>query len=137
MNRTTLLYAIALAAGAFLLQWLENQYALRLFSTEIYILLLVSLFTFLGIWIGRRLSATPDPTSFARNDTVIKTLGLTAKELEVLALLADGGTNQEMARRLHISTSTIKTHLVHLYQKLEVARRTQAISKARSLRIIP
>jgi ATP/maltotriose-dependent transcriptional regulator MalT len=74
---------------------------------------------------------------FKRNEQVILTLGLTAKELEVIALLAEGGSNQDIAERLYVSKSTIKTHLVSLYRKLDVSRRTQAIRKARTLRIIP
>jgi ATP/maltotriose-dependent transcriptional regulator MalT len=58
-------------------------------------------------------------------------------EIDVLRLLAEGGSNDDIAKRLYVSTSTVKTHLVHLYQKLNVARRTQAVQKARSLQIIP
>jgi ATP/maltotriose-dependent transcriptional regulator MalT len=72
----------------------------------------------------------------AKNEQAIQTLGLTKKELEVLELLAAGGSNQQMAKQLFVSTSTIKTHLVHIYQKLDVSSRTQAIQKARTLRII-
>jgi len=135
-RRVALYYGLALAAGAFLLQWLETQYALRLFSTEIYIAVLAAAFTGVGIWIGSRLSRRLDTRPFARNDRVIETLGLTPREIEVLERLAAGDSNQEMADRLFVSTSTIKTHLVHVYQKLDVSRRTQAVQKARALEII-
>jgi len=137
MRRMTIIYGLALAIGAFALHWLEMQYAVRLFSTEIYIVLLATLFTGVGIWIGIRLAGRPTDLPFERNDKVIKTLGLTAKEIEVLELLAQGGSNQDIAKRLFVSTSTIKSHLVHLYQKLDASRRTQAVQKARSLQIIP
>lgn len=55
----------------------------------------------------------------------------------MLELLAEGHSNKEMARHLCISPNTIKTHLARLYEKLEVSRRTQAIAKARALRLIP
>ena len=126
-----------MALGAFGLQWLETQYAVNLFSTELYIIILALMFTGVGIWIGTRFSNTLPSAVFEKNERVIKTLGLTGKEVEVLELLAEGGTNQEMATRLFVSISTIKSHLVHLYQKLEVSRRTQAIQKARLLKIIP
>ena len=137
MRKTTIIYGLALAIGAFALHWLEKQYALRLFSTEIYIVILAILSTGMGLWIGTRLKGQSEDTPFQKNERVIKTLGLTGKECEVLELLADGGSNQEIAKRLFVSTSTIKSHLVHLYQKLDVSRRTQAIQKARSLQIIP
>lgn len=126
-----------MAMGAFGLQWLEYQYAIRRFSTEIYILILALLFTTLGIWIGSRLNQHSTGSDFNRNEQVISTLGLSSRELEVLGLVADGKTNQQIADLLFISNSTVKTHLVHLYQKLEVQRRTQAVQKAKTLKIIP
>lgn len=130
------LYGSALAIGAFALQWLEHQYAVRLFSTEIYIVLLAMLFTGLGIWIGYTLTRDKSSAGFRQNTAAIRTLGLSERELEVLQLLAQGLSNQEMADALFVSISTIKTHLLHLYQKLDVTRRTQAIRKAKSLQII-
>jgi DNA-binding NarL/FixJ family response regulator len=136
MNKSILIYGFAMAGGAFLLQWLDSQYALQLFSTEIYMLLLAVVFTGMGIWIGSRLSGPQGSTEFEANRKAIATLRLTDREIQVLELLAEGGSNDEIARRLFVSTSTVKTHLVHLYQKLGVIRRTQAIQKARSLQII-
>ena len=130
LKKSTLVYALVLALGAFLVNWLEMQYSVRLFSTELYIVLLALLFTGLGIWLGSHIRGTVDPPVFERNERVIQTLGLTGKELEVLELLAGGGSNQEIADQLFVSNSTIKTHLVHLYQKLEVSRRTQAVQKS-------
>lgn len=133
----TVIYGLAMALGAFALHWLENQYALRLFSTEIYMVLLAISFTGVGIWIGARLGDRPHRLDFEKNERVINTLGLTAREIRVLELLAEGDSNREIAKRLFVSTSTIKSHLVHLYQKLDVSRRTQAVQKAKSLQIIP
>lgn len=137
MRKTTLIYGLAMALGAFLLQWLEHQYAIRLFSTEIYIVLLAVLFTGVGIWIGSRLGNRAQSPEFEKNERAIRTLGLTDREVEVLELLAEGESNEGIAKRLSVSTSTIKTHLVNVYQKLQVSRRTQAVQKAKSLSIIP
>jgi len=136
LSSTSIRYGLAMAVGLFALRWLETQYAIHLFPTELYIVVLAALFTAVGIWIGARLSGQSPATAFARNEQAIQTLGLTKKELEVLELLAAGGSNQQMAKQLFVSTSTIKTHLVHIYQKLDVSSRTQAIQKARTLRII-
>ena len=77
------------------------------------------------------------PAPFEKNARALGYLGISEREYEVLELLAAGHSNREMAERLYVSPNTIKTHLAHLYEKLEVSRRTQAVRKARSLRLIP
>ena len=61
---------------------------------------------------------------------------LSARELDVLRLLSDGRSNAEIARNLFVEQSTVKTHLIHLYRKLDVSSRTQAINRARTLRLL-
>lgn len=58
---------------------------------------------------------------------------LSERELEVLALVAVGCRNQEIARRLYISPATVKTHLIHIYGKLGVNNRTAAVTRALAL----
>ncbi len=135
--RTIILYAVALAVGAGLLQWLEYRYVTRAYSTEIYIALLGTGFVGLGTWVGCRLTPAPPAGEFIRNEAAIRSLGLSPRECEILALLASGQSNKEMARALSISPNTIKTHVARVYEKLNVARRVQAIEKARWLRLIP
>jgi DNA-binding NarL/FixJ family response regulator len=53
---------------------------------------------------------------------------LSARELEVLALVAAGSTNRDAAQRLFISEATVKTHLLHIYAKLEVRDRASAVA---------
>ena len=137
MARTVILYALALALGATLLEWLEYRYVTRAFSTEIYIFLLALCFISLGIWAGRKLTPPPARQGFTRNDAAIRSLGLSPRECEILALLASGQSNKELARTLAISPNTVKTHVARVYEKLEVARRVQAIEKARWLALIP
>jgi len=55
---------------------------------------------------------------------------LSAREVEVLELVARGASNKEIAARLWISEATVKTHLIHVYDKLEVADRTSAVTEA-------
>jgi LuxR family maltose regulon positive regulatory protein len=60
---------------------------------------------------------------------------ITQREQEILHLLAAGLTNSEMARQLSVSESTIKTHLAHLYAKLDVTNRVQALAQAHALEL--
>lgn len=55
---------------------------------------------------------------------------LSARELEVLALVARGASNKEIARTLHLSEATVKSHLIHLFEKLGVSDRTAAVTAA-------
>jgi RNA polymerase sigma factor (sigma-70 family) len=61
---------------------------------------------------------------------------LTPREREVLELLAEGLTMQQIGRRLTISPRTVETHVAKLYRKLEVRSRVQAIAKAASLGLL-
>lgn len=61
---------------------------------------------------------------------------LSGREVEVLGLVARGNTNQQIGSALHISTATVKTHLVHIYAKLEVDDRTSAVTTALTRGII-
>jgi DNA-binding CsgD family transcriptional regulator len=137
MKKPAVVYGLCLAAGAFALRWLEYQYTVRLFSMEIYIVLIAVAFTALGLWLGRRLTGRAAPAPFERNTQAFEYLGVSEREYEVLTLLAVGLSNREIAERLFVSPNTVKTHLAHLYEKLAVSRRTQAVSKAKELRLIP
>ncbi len=137
MLKSVALYGLALAAGAFVLQWLQYKYVARAFAPEIYIALIALGFTGLGIWAGIRLTPKTIAGPFERNEAAIKSLGLTEREVKVLELLAAGAANKEIARALDISPNTVKTHIANLFQKLEAQRRTQAIQKARELGLIP
>ena len=55
---------------------------------------------------------------------------LSAREIEVLQLVAKGNSNKEIGKALHISTATVKTHLIHIYNKLGVTDRTSAVTTA-------
>ena len=62
---------------------------------------------------------------------------LSKREMDVLELIAEGMTNQEIAQELYLSKNTIKSHSSKIYQKLNVNNRNQAVSKARLLGILP
>lgn len=135
--RLVLFYALALALAAFSLEWLQYQYFLKSYPVEIYIVIIAVAFAAMGLWVGNRLSSRQAKGSFERNDAALKSLGISARELEVLEALAAGQSNKEIARLLGISPNTVKTHIAHLFEKLQVNGRIRAIDEARSLRLIP
>ncbi len=136
MARPIILYGIALAAAAFLLEWLNYKHVVHRWSTEFYIAVIAVLCVALGIWAGNRLTARPRQ-AFERNEAAIAALGLSARECEVLEMLAAGHANKVIARQLDISPNTVKTHVARVYEKLAVASRTQAVQKAQALDILP
>jgi LuxR family maltose regulon positive regulatory protein len=62
---------------------------------------------------------------------------LSQRELEVLRLVAAGKSNQEISRQLFVTVDTVKKHLTHVFGKLGVRSRTQAVARARELGLIP
>ncbi len=137
MWRTVALSALALAAGAFALEWFERRYLARALTTELYVVLLAIGFAALGVWTGWKLTSRAAPGPFEKNVQALASLGVTEREYAVLVELAAGRSNKEIARRLGVSPNTVKSHVARLYEKLEVSRRVQAIDKARGLALIP
>ncbi len=75
-------------------------------------------------------------SEFEINHREIAERKISKRELEVLTLIAAGKSNQEIAEHLFVSVPTVKTHSANLYDKLAVKRRTQAVEKAKNLRLI-
>jgi ATP/maltotriose-dependent transcriptional regulator MalT len=80
----------------------------------------------------------PAPTGpFVADEVRVSQLGITARELEILGLIAAGLSNREIADRLFVSENTVKTHSSRLFDKLGAKRRTQAVQIGKSARLIP
>jgi two-component system, NarL family, response regulator LiaR len=149
-NRSILVYSISLAVLLFILKWLELRFIIFTHSFEVYIGFIALIFTGLGIWLALKLSKPKIQTvvvekpvyvarteNFVLNSSAISELEISKRELEILGLLAEGCSNQEIGEKLFVSLSTVKTHIQNLFEKLDVKRRTQAVEKARRLNIIP
>jgi DNA-binding CsgD family transcriptional regulator len=134
--RTILIHGALLALGALGLQWLEYQYLVRVYPFQIYAAIIGLAFLVLGVWAGARLFRRAPPGPFEINGRALESLGISAREHEVLEQLAAGRSNKEIARRLEVSPNTVKTHVAKLFEKLAVRRRTEAISRARDLGIL-
>jgi LuxR family maltose regulon positive regulatory protein len=78
-----------------------------------------------------------DPPSRPRAAASTLIEPLTERELEVLALIAQGLTNREIAARLFVSINTVKAHTRSIYGKLDVHSRTQAIARSQMLGLLP
>ncbi|MBC8144973.1 MAG: response regulator transcription factor [bacterium] len=100
-----------------------------------------------GIWLRRRktdpsVNDHPGISGMPIDSNSAVALGadardhLSARESEVLLLIAAGHTNRQIAERLFVSENTIKTHVNNIYAKLEVNRRTQAVARAKELGIL-
>jgi two-component system, NarL family, response regulator LiaR len=148
-NKHTILYGFCLALLLALLKWLELRLVIINHAFEIYIGAIALIFTGLGIWVALKLAKPKIQTilvekpvyiekeNFRINDQELARINISKRELEVLQLMAEGLSNHEIADRLHVSLSTIKSHSHNIFEKMEVDRRTQAIDKARKLQIIP
>ncbi len=144
-----LLYGVLLALMLFLLQWLKLRFIVMDYYVEIYAGAIAVTFTLLGFWIAFRLTKptmdiVPGEQDTPSSDGNCVTVngqamqhGLSKRELDVLALMAEGLSNQEIAVRLFVSLNTVKTHSSRIFDKMEVKRRTQAVDKARKMGFIP
>ncbi|WP_020531855.1 response regulator transcription factor [Flexithrix dorotheae] len=142
MKKTILIYGFVVALLVVILKVLEYKYFVRNLSVEIYIGVVAVLFVSLGIWLGGKVNSgklihqDKELKSREINTEQVKELGISKREFEVLELISAGYSNQEIAEKLFISLSTVKTHSSNLFLKLDVKRRTQAIQKAKELNIL-
>lgn len=143
MKKTIFLYGLLMAALVWLLKYLDYRFLVRDISMEIYMGLIASLFTGVGIWMGLKLTRPKivvqprELEKFAPDHSRLEELGISPREYEVLELLAQGLSNQEIADKLFVSLNTIKTHTSNLFTKLEARRRTQAVQRAKELGVLP
>jgi len=130
-------YGLLLAGGALGLQWLDYQRLARLHAGDFALFGVALVFLAIGVYIGARVLAPPAPPVAPGNPVARATLGISRAEQAVLEQLAMGYSNKQIALRLGISPNTVNTHVARLLDKLEAARRTDAIRRARELGILP
>src|SRR6185295_11644267 len=151
MNRRTLIYGIiyGLCGGVLIafLKYIEYRFIIVEHSIEIYGGLTAILFASVGIWLGLKLTRKKEvvivkevPVTlsepFLVNESQVRDLGITKRELEILELIAQGLSNREIAEKLFVSENTVKTHSSRLLDKLSAKRRTQAVQIAKEMRLI-
>lgn len=148
MTKHILLFGLVAGVLIAVLNFVEYRYLVVEHSVEIYGGLIAAVFSATGIWLGLRLTRArerivvrevevPAPSTFARNDMRLQSLGVTPRELEILELIASGLSNREIAGKIFVSENTVKTHSSRLFDKLGAKRRTQAVQLGKEAGLIP
>jgi two-component system, NarL family, response regulator LiaR len=156
MKRHVLIFGLVGGLLIATLQYSEYRFVVIEHSVEFYSALVAILFATFGIWLGLRITRrretiretvvvrevlvpaeAPVPQPFAPDPVRQQSLGITARELEILALIARGLSNREIANQLFVSENTIKTHCARTFDKLGAARRTQAVQRGKELGLLP
>jgi DNA-binding CsgD family transcriptional regulator len=143
-----LLYGIGGGLLIALLKLVEYRFLVVEHSVEIYGGLIALVFAGVGISLGLKLTgkkevvvykevAVPASSPFVLNEVRLRELAVTPRELEILALIATGMSNREIAEKLFVSENTVKTHSSRLFDKLGAKRRTQAVQMGKELGLIP
>ena len=146
--RDILLYGVCGGLLIVVLKLTEYRFLVVEHSVEIYVALVAALFAALGIWLGLTLTKKKPTTiikeipaqpvdPFVVDEARVRQFGITARELEILGLIATGLSNREIAAQLFVSENTVKTHSSRLFDKLGAKRRTQAVQIGKTARLIP
>ena len=165
MKRHALIFGLVGGLLIVTLQYTEYRFVIIEHSVELYGALVAILFATFGIWLGLRITRSRETSSretnretvvvrevlvpaeaaaplvsdtvpFAPNSLRQQTLGITARELEILTLVARGLSNREIATQLFVSENTVKTHCARVFDKLGAARRTQAVLRGKELGLL-
>ena len=150
MRKHVLLYGLVAGVLIAALRFIEYRWLVVEHAVEIYGALVAALFAALGIWLGVRLTRRARPAErvvvrevllapavdFVRDEAKLASLAITPRELQILELIATGLSNKEIAARVFVSESTVKTHSSRVFDKLGARRRTQAVQMAKAARII-
>ena len=148
MKKHILIYGLCGGVLIVVLKVVEYRFLVVEHSFEVYGGLIALLFAVLGIWLGLKLTKAketvvvkevliPAQQSFTLNETRLRELGITRRELEILELIAGGLSNREIAEKLFVSENTVKTHSSRLFDKLSARRRTQAVQLGKEFGLIP
>ena len=144
MKKTVVGYGLLGGVLIAVLKLTEYRYLVVEHSMEIYGAIVAALFAGLGIWLGLKLTRKETVVvqvratePFVVNSARQEQLGITARELEILAAIAEGLSTREIAEKLFVSENTVKTHASRLFGKLNAKRRTQAVQIAKEAGLIP
>ena len=136
MKKTILIFALLIFALLLLFQLSNYAMISSNLKVEIVVAVIAVVFFFVGIYINKKSLHKQLKPSREINHKKIEDLEISKREYEVLQAISEGLSNKEIAEKLFLSESTIKTHVSNLLVKLNAKRRTQAIQIAKNLQII-
>ncbi len=137
MKRTILVFGLIVLALLILFNISKRTYLSGDTSVEISIAVIAVVFFFIGIYINKKSLHKNTINQKKVNHQKIKELNISNREYEVLCEIAKGLSNKEIADKLFVSESTIKTHVSNILVKLNAKRRTQAIQISKDLQLLP
>lgn len=138
MKKTIFVFGSLIVAFLALFQLSKYSVLSGNLRIEIIITGIAILFFALGVYLHKKSlqNKTPISPSAEIDRQTIETLGLSKREYEILVKISEGCSNKEIGNALFVSESTVKSHVSNLFTKLNVKRRTQAINRAKQLKII-
>ncbi|SHG72000.1 response regulator transcription factor [Flagellimonas flava] len=136
MKKTVFVFSALIIAILALFQLSKYAYISGDISIEIGIAVIALVFFVIGVYINKKSLRKQKVASPKIDSKKIETLGISKREYEVLIGISEGLSNREIADKLFVSESTIKTHVSNLLVKLDAKRRTQAIQRAKALQIL-
>jgi len=128
-------YALILFAALSGFKFLEYQFFSHRITLEIYLMFIATVFLLIGYGVARYFAVQNAVVAPGEID-LERLAEFSQREQEVLTFMSHGYTNKEIASGLGISPNTVKTHLSHIFNKLDVTNRTQAVAEAKLLKII-
>jgi DNA-binding NarL/FixJ family response regulator len=136
MKKTILVFGLLILALLLLFQF--SKYSIYSSSTtiEIIISVIAIVFFVIGVFINKKHQRSTESFQDKIDYDKINALEITTREYEVLQHISEGLSNKEIAAKLFLSESTVKTHVSNLLLKLNAKRRTQAVQFAKNFRII-
>jgi two-component system, NarL family, response regulator LiaR len=157
MKRHVLIFGLVGGLLIAALQYTQYRFVIIEHSIELYSALVAVLFASFGIWLGLRMTRGRETVRETVRETIVvkevhvpaavkpftadtarqQSLGITARELEILGLVSHGLSNREIATQLFVSENTVKTHCARTFDKLGAARRTQAVQRGKELGLLP
>jgi DNA-binding CsgD family transcriptional regulator len=144
MKQVVIGFGLIILALLVLFQLAQYSYFRFNYGAEIWIGVFSIAFLAIGIFLSKRLFKTKPHIiekqivvdNFTLDEKQLEKSGISKRELEILQLINEGLSNQQIAGKLFVSENTVKKHISNLFLKLDVERRTEAVKKAKEMRIL-
>ena len=136
MKKTILVFALLIFSLLLLFQISSYAMVSGNLKVEFVVAVIAVVFFFVGVYLNKKSLHKPIEISTKINHKKIEDLEISKREYEVLQSISEGLSNKEIAEKLFLSESTIKTHVSNLLVKLNAKRRTQALQIAKDLNIL-